>query len=93
MTKRAIPGRVEAVVRLRRCPFCGSRARIEEHNGWFRVRCGGAVSVFPRPSRDVAECEMQPATPMFALSASEAARMWNRRAPNAAHDGQQGVTP
>lgn len=73
--------KVPPVVRLSRCPFCGSLARIEQRGIWYSAHCGGAMSVSPRPTRDCAECEVQPRTP-WSLSVDDAARMWNKRPNN-----------
>ena len=72
------------VVRLARCPFCGSLARIEQRGIWYSAHCVGAMSVSPRPTRDCSECVVQPRTP-WALSAAAVARDWNKR-PNAPGD-------
>ena len=73
--------KLRPVVRLCRCPFCGSKAKIERRDIWYQARCGGAMCVTPRPTKDCAECEVQPRTP-WGLSVYDVARIWNKR-PNA----------
>lgn len=55
---------------LKKCPFCGSEAEIEEYtDGTYAVVC----------SCNISECEVQPTT-YWHYSKEKAIEAWNRRA-------------
>ena len=56
------------------CPFCGSRAKVEEMYLWneplYQVRCRS----------EQRDCPVSPATPFDYTTEEQAILVWNRRA-------------